>query len=103
MPKPSFDVVWSRIVSLAGQAFHTKSGLPFTYGVDGSILTTSRANQNLPRSEFEKAYLLAPLDGPGEISNLVRGPAYIWAILHDPRVTHAEWRGKSVLCPGQIH
>jgi alpha-beta hydrolase superfamily lysophospholipase len=28
-----------------------------------------------------------PLDGPGLINHIARGPAYVWAVLHDPRIT----------------
>ncbi len=27
-----------------------------------------------------------PVEGPGRINDLVRGPAYIWAILNDNRI-----------------
>ena len=81
-----FDSVWLSITSLDGQTFHTKKGLPFTYSVDGNTITPSRANQAISRSDFEKAHALMPLEGPGEISSIVRGSAYVWAILNDGRV-----------------
>ncbi|MCB9840054.1 MAG: hypothetical protein H6809_00190 [Phycisphaeraceae bacterium] len=81
-----FSLVWSRIVEMSGETFSTITGKPFTYSVDGNVVRTTLANQNLPRSDFEKAYSLFPLKGPGEISNTVRGSAYVWAILHDPRI-----------------
>ena len=31
--KPSFDEVWVRIRKRAGEAFFTKTGIRFTYGV----------------------------------------------------------------------
>jgi hypothetical protein len=58
----------------------------FTYSVVGDVLRTDRAKQNLSRSNFEKVLPLLPLPGPGQISNEVRGPAYVWAILHDKRI-----------------
>jgi hypothetical protein len=56
-------------------------GMRFTYSVAGDVLRTDRANQNLSRSNFEKVLPLLPLSGPGEISNYVRGSAYVWTIL----------------------
>jgi hypothetical protein len=37
-------------------------------------------------SQFRLAFDRMPLSGPGEINRLVRGPAYIFAILTDRRV-----------------
>src|SRR5271167_1487264 len=87
MADHSFDPIWRRIVSCTGQEFKTVSGLPFTYEVNGRVLRVSRANQDLPRSEFEKPYKLMPLTGPGQINRIVRGPAYVYAILTDPRIS----------------
>jgi hypothetical protein len=83
---PSFNSIWLRIVACQGQQFRTVKGFPFTYEVKGQVLRVSRAKQNLPRSEFEKAYNLLPLKGPGEINNITRGPAYVYAILTDARI-----------------
>jgi hypothetical protein len=91
MSKPSFNVAWDRIVINAGLLFETKTGLDFTYTVDGNTVTSSRSNQMLSKSDFEKAYNIIPLDGSGEITREVRGPAYIWAILHDQRIRQGQW------------
>ncbi len=53
--------------------------------VNNGILT-SRTNHILSKSDIKKAYDKMPIKGPGEINNLVRGPAYIWAILNDNRI-----------------
>jgi hypothetical protein len=37
-----------------------------------------------------KAYELAPLSGPGEINKLVRGSSYVYAILHDERISNKQ-------------
>ena len=91
MPKPQFSEVWKRVETLAGEVCHTKSGLPFTYRVSGNVVTTSRTKHQLSRTDFETAFRLAPLSGPAEINELVRGPAYIWAILHDARISGGAW------------
>ena len=91
MSDTHFDSVWSLVVSLQGEQFETKTGLPFTYEVRGNSLYTSRTRFNIARSEFKRAIELGPLDGPRPIHKLVRGPSYVWAILHDPRVKHVAW------------
>ena len=91
MSKPSIDQVWTRIRSLAGEIFHTKTGEPFTYSVDGNNLVPSRTEYTISQGDFGKALALVPLDGPGQINDIVRGPAYIWGILHDARVLDQDW------------
>jgi hypothetical protein len=88
---PSIEVVWSRIRALEGERFETKSGEPFSFSIKGNVLRTDRARQNLGKAQFERVLSLVPIDGPGAISNLVRGPAYVWAVLHDSRVRQGDW------------
>jgi len=87
-----FEIVWSRIADLQGEQFTTITGLPFTFRIDGDALYPSRTDYRLSRHDFERAYALVPIRGPGTINNEVRGPAYIWAILHDERVSQGAWR-----------
>jgi hypothetical protein len=94
-----FDVIWGRIVALQGEQFATISGLPFTYHVDGDALYPSRTNYRLSRGDVAKAYAKVPISGPGAINNEVRGPAYIWAILHDQRVLHGVRQGTGSRTP----
>jgi hypothetical protein len=89
--KPRIDAVWSRIKSLQGEEFETKTGKPFTYEVSGNVFRPNRTKYNITKGDFERALEEFPLDGPGAISNLVRGSAYIWAVLHDLRVRKGEW------------
>lgn len=89
--EPSIEAAWVRIKSLEGEEFETKSGKPFTYEISGNVFRSSRAEQNITKGDFEKALELSPLDGPSEIRDLVRGSAYIWAVLHDPRIRKGEW------------
>ena len=85
-----FEVIWKRIGACQGQTFRTITGLPFTYEIIGSTLVPSRTRYQISRSDFKKASELAPTSGPGEIQNIVRGPSYVWAILHDKRISHDE-------------
>jgi hypothetical protein len=87
MSKPSFGPIWRQIVICAGQEFKTVSGLPFTYAARGQVLRVNQTRYNLPRSEFERAYALAPLKGPGQISSIIWGPEYIYAVLTDARIS----------------
>lgn len=81
------QLIWIQIVKCQGFEIYKKNGDPFTYTVSGNILRTSCADQDLHRSNFEKAWPLMPgLSGPGQLSQLVRGPAYVWAILADRRI-----------------
>ena len=91
MPKPSISTVWERIAAHSGERFTTKSGLPFAYAVKGAVLTTSRTEFGLSEADFDQALRLVPFDGPARINDLVCGPAYIWAILHDRRVRVGQW------------
>jgi len=89
--KPPFDEAWRRVTGYAGAIFYTKTGYPFTYTVEDDAVKTSRTSYTLSRDQFEKAYNLAPVKGPGEYTNLGRGPSYIWAILHDERIRRKQW------------
>jgi hypothetical protein len=89
--KPDIGEVWNRIKAHAGATFTTRTGKEFTYAVDGDQLTPSRAKQNIAKSNFATALELAPLRGPGDITNVVRGSSYVWAVLHDPRIRKGDW------------
>lgn len=89
--KPAFAVVWDRIKSLTGQSFTTKTGLEFSFVVQGDGLFPSRTKYRISKSDFGTAFAYAPYDGPGRLNNQVRGPAYVWAILHDRRIRKGDW------------
>ena len=81
-----FERIWRKIKALEGEKFFTKTGLPFTYEIDGIALYPDRTKYRISKKDFEKAYSMVPLDGPGEIIHIVRGPSYVWGILHDKRI-----------------
>ena len=86
----TFDDVWPRITAHAGEEFRTIRGKPFSYNIRGSAVVprpgrTAETNRLLPRSHFQKAWNRRPLSGPGQIHDL-QGPAYVYAILTDPRI-----------------
>jgi hypothetical protein len=90
-PKPSIDELWARLKTYAGEKFETKTGKPFTYEMSGDVFHSSRTDYNISKSEFKKAFALVPFDGPGVINSTVRGPAYVWAVLHDNRIRKQDW------------
>ena len=91
MPNTPFEEIWSRIVDHAGETFHTITGLELTYEVDGDGFYPSRTYYRISKTDFRKAYQMVPIDGPGKINEMVGGPAYIWAVLHDQRISRGEW------------
>jgi len=91
MATPSFPVVWARIAAHAGQRFSTKTGRPFVYAIERDALVTDRTDYPLAKTNFAEALKKVPFDGPGPIAQSVRGPAYVWAILHDARIRGNEW------------
>jgi hypothetical protein len=87
MARPAFDTIWRKIHAHAGHTFQTVRGVRFSYSVQSNVLRPDHTNRNIPRSDFEKAYGLMPLKGPGQINALVQGPAYVFAILTDERIS----------------
>jgi len=88
---PAVDEIWARISAHEGEDFETITGKIFQYEIHGDLFYPSRAKQHLPKSEFANVIAVAPLDGPGQISQEVRGSAYAWAVLHDKRIRQEDW------------
>jgi hypothetical protein len=88
--RQSIAAVWNRIKEHEGEFFRQKRGAEFTYVVEGSSVRPDRTNRLLPRSDFERALDLVPLEGPGQIQHL-QGPSYVYAILMDERIRGDEW------------
>ena len=89
--KPEFEEVWKRVVSRAGELFFTKTGLRFTFAVEEDRLTVNRIRHPISRADLARAYGLVPVEGPSGLPPGVRGPSYVWAILHDARVSLKQW------------
>ena len=81
----SIDTVWSRIKAHEGEVFQQIRGKEYTYIIVGSALIPKGINQNIPKSHFEQALDLLPLQDTVPIQHL-RGPSYIFSILMDPRI-----------------
>ena len=82
----SFEDVWKKVILNEGQVFETIIGKEFTYKIENNILLTCSTHYPLSKGNFEKAYNMLPLNGPGEISKIVRGSSYVWVILNDRRI-----------------
>jgi hypothetical protein len=91
MPSTSFPAVWTRIAAHAGQRFSTKTGRPFVYAIERDALVTDHTDYALAKTNFSEALKQVPFDGPGNIAQTIRGPAYVWAILHDSRIRGNDW------------
>jgi hypothetical protein len=89
--KPDFEEVWKRVVSRSGESFFTKTGLRFTYTVGSDRVNVSRVKPPISKADLMRAYLLAPIAGPSGLPSGIRGPSYVWAILHDARVSLRQW------------
>ena len=85
-----FEPVRARIEAHAGSFFKTDAGRWFTYEVDGSFVLPSQTELRIPYSDFEVAFPLLPVPA-AKLNKFVKGPAYVWAILHDPRISNGEW------------
>jgi hypothetical protein len=87
----SFDAVWERIVARRREFFRTGGGRYFTYRVEGDCVIPSQTELRIPRRDFELAYQIVPIPNAGKIARHVEGPEYVWAILHDARISQGEW------------
>ena len=91
MANPPFKEIWKSILENQGKKFHTITNFEFEYQIKGNSFYPNRTKFRVSRTDFEKAYKQVPLDGPEAISHLVRGSAYVWAVLHDPRISQGKW------------
>lgn len=90
MTVPGIAPVWDRIKNKAGSEFHMIRGAAFRYAVVAGHVVPDRTNHQIPKSHFEKALALVPLENTAKIQNL-RGPSFIYAILMDARIRQSDW------------
>lgn len=88
---PPLNEIWNRIIAHAGETFYTITGLEFTYDIREDKFYPSRTNFGIAKSDFETAYQYVPIERPSLINWVVRGPSYIWAVLHDQRISEGRW------------
>lgn len=68
-----FEPTWASIRACEGEQFTTVRGLPFTYKISGDHLQPSRTKVELPKAHFRKVFEVMPIDGPGDVNQLVMG------------------------------
>ena len=75
----------SKLKDLEGKTFHTVTGKEFVYEfVSENAIKVNRTNYAIHISNFEKALDVHPTM-PSQITNLVRGGSYVFAIITDSR------------------
>jgi len=90
MSRVDIDSVWQRIEANAGQEFRQIRGKVFQYSVEIEHVIPDTTRQQIPKSHFERALQLVPLQDTTGIQSL-RGPSYIFAILMDNRIRQTDW------------
>jgi hypothetical protein len=88
---PPLHAVWRRIRLHQGEPFQISGGSRFIYRVDGTTLLIENIGYGIARSNFERALQMPSSVGPAELAASIRGPAYVWAILHDARIRDPDW------------
>ncbi len=87
---PNIEAVWPRIQEHDGEEFHQIRGKAFHYETVGNSIALSTTNQQIAKSDFEKALQRVPLSNTVPVQDL-RGPSYIYAILMDKRIHRNDW------------
>ena len=88
---PKFKEVWGRIVAHAGETFHAHDGHEFTYKIEGDNFQASTPSQTINKTNFEHAYQMIPTHKDTLDEKIVKGPAYVWEVLHDKRISTGQW------------
>lgn len=76
--------VWDNIKKHVGEPFSTKTGVQFTYHVRNDYIVLENTNRSIPRKQVEEA-LHVNSDKVSDY-NRYQGYAYLWGLLHDPRI-----------------
>lgn len=82
----NIEQVWSRLIKHQGEEFFTKTGKSLTYQIRENTFYPSRTKYAITKKNFEIALGHMPLEGPGALNEIVRGPAYVYAVLSDKRI-----------------
>lgn len=76
--------VWGNIRRHAGEEFHTKTGVPFSYHIRNDYIVLENTNRSIPRKQVEEA-LSIQSDRVTDY-NKFQGYAYLFGLLHDSRI-----------------
>ncbi|GIF02148.1 hypothetical protein [Paractinoplanes rishiriensis] len=86
MASDEFSDVERRIRNHQGEVFHTQSGLPMTYKVDGPRIKVSRAKPWLLIEDARQIWAMGPDATLTDVDQRITGRAYLFAILRDLRI-----------------
>ncbi len=85
------DQVWQRIGAHEREFFKSHQGRWFTYRIEGDRLLPSQSDLEIPRADFDLALPLVPIRAPQKLARFVTDYEYVWAILHDERISLGGW------------
>ena len=80
----SISKVWKKITDCAGQTFHTKTGVPFSYHIRNEYIYLENTNRAIPKRQVEESLSIRS-DIVSDYKKF-QGSAYLFGILHDERI-----------------
>ena len=80
----SISKVWKKITYCAGQTFHTKTGVPFSYHIRNEYIYLENTNRAIPKRQVEESLSIRS-DFVSDYKKF-QGSAYLFGILHDERI-----------------
>lgn len=80
----SISKVWKKITDCAGQTFHTKTGVPFSYHIRNEYIYLENTNRAIPKRQVEESLSIRS-DFVSDYKK-IQGSAYLFGILHDERI-----------------
>lgn len=80
----SISKVWKKITDCAGQTFHTKTGVPFSYHIRNEYIYLENTNRAIPKRQVEESLSIRS-DFVYDYKKF-QGSAYLFGILHDERI-----------------
>ena len=80
----SISKVWKKITDCAGQTFHTKTGVPFSYHIRNEYIYLENTNRAIPKRQVEESLSIRS-DFVSDYKKF-QDSAYLFGILHDERI-----------------
>lgn len=77
-------LVWNNIKRHAGEVFHTKTGIEFSYHIRNDYIVLENTNRTIPRWQVEEA--LSIKSDKVTAYGKYQGPSYLFSLIHDPRI-----------------
>jgi hypothetical protein len=97
--EPLEEGVWKRVVSYQGKEFRTKTGIPFTYSVEGDSgiwfyhQGGKLIEMRLWRGQLNQAVKRCLRRVPEKVTEFtdLRDPSYLYGLLTDQRIRDTDW------------